>query len=59
MAALLSTGPPRVTKFEENHIPLTGVMLVLECLIKIILPQYLFYSYFLRISLSRTEISES
>lgn len=34
MAALLNTGPPRVTKFEGDHIPLTGVMLVLECLIK-------------------------
>lgn len=26
MAALLNTGPPRVTKFEGDHIPLMGVI---------------------------------
>lgn len=40
MAALLNTGPPRVTKFEGDHIPLMGV----------ISSGVLFYPYFLRIS---------
>lgn len=34
MAALLSTGPSRVAKFEGDLIPLKGAMLVLECLKK-------------------------
>lgn len=43
MAAWQSTGPSRVTEFEGEHISLKETMLVLECLINIISPQYLFY----------------
>lgn len=44
MAALLSLGPARVTESEGDHVPWKGTVLVLECLTKIIFPQYSFYS---------------
>lgn len=50
MAALLSLEPSRVITFEGDHIPLMGTMLILQSLIKVIFPQYLFYPQCLRIS---------
>lgn len=50
MAALLSIGPFKVTKFEGDHIPL-------NYLVNMGFPQYIFHPQCLRTSSSRTEIS--